>query len=329
MINIFKKKKKGRIFIIASPRSGTTWLNTALNIHPEIYATENRLFGNYTDFVLDNNGKSAPRLRVTLDKYVKSILLHYNTRDLKGKKLDEKLTRKLLEAIHEFNIVYSNKKIIIDKITPYVGTAQFVLNQITKYFPNSKIIYLIRDGRDVLTSGVFHWFDKKLIDAPLNLEKKIRKEIILLGKKSELLNRFFFDSEIEEWGKIWAEPIATINKAKRVHKIHIIKYEEMLSKQKNVLDGIFKFLNVKSSTKIISNCVNESTFKKMKSSSPLQNQFNATAHIRKGIHGDWVNYFTKKDGELFLKYTGSTLIKNGYEKNDNWVVNLPDTINIL
>ena len=31
---------------------------------------------------------------------------------------------------------------------------------IDKYFKDAKIIFLVRDGRDVLTSGTFNWMNK-------------------------------------------------------------------------------------------------------------------------------------------------------------------------
>ena len=52
-------------FIIASPRSGTTWMSKMLNAHPNIFCVERRLFGDYADLVLDE-GANKPRLRVTL-----------------------------------------------------------------------------------------------------------------------------------------------------------------------------------------------------------------------------------------------------------------------
>ena len=71
-----EKKDPAYNFIIAAPRSGTTWLSRMLNAHPEVYCVERRLFGEYADFVHDR-GKDQPRLRVTLDKYVSSQLMHY------------------------------------------------------------------------------------------------------------------------------------------------------------------------------------------------------------------------------------------------------------
>ncbi|MCK5615426.1 sulfotransferase, partial [Candidatus Pacearchaeota archaeon] len=145
-------------FILASPRSGTTWLKTALNIHPEIYCTERQLFGNYAD-LLDDYGSVTPRLRCTLDKYISSVLRHHNLHS--GKESWSRLMSGIIDLMLEQERAASGKDCLVDKITPYVGTCDIVLRRINEFFPNCKLIYLVRDGRDVAVSGIFNWLQKK------------------------------------------------------------------------------------------------------------------------------------------------------------------------
>jgi len=48
------------------------------------------------------------------------------------------------------------------------------------------------------------------------------------------------------------------------------------------------------------------------------------AVLRKGISGDWRNHFTRAAAEVFDRRCGSHLIELGYEKNSDWVKNVPD-----
>ena len=45
---------------------------------------------------------------------------------------------------------------------------------------------------------------------------------------------------------------------------------------------------------------------------------NKLSHYRKGIHGDWKNYFTPRLKEMFLDKMGDLLIRLGYESDNSW-----------
>ena len=49
-----------------------------------------------------------------------------------------------------------------------------------------------------------------------------------------------------------------------------------------------------------------------------QGQENNSKFLRKGIAGDWKNYFNKEARELFDFYAGAQLVKLGYEKDRSW-----------
>lgn len=309
---------KNNHFIIAAPRSGTTWLSKMLNAHPQINGVERRLFGNYADFVLDQ-GNNNPRLRVTLDKYVNSLLLHHGM-----DKTNNNLLKSIIEGILKEEQHISGKPITVDKITPYLNTSQNVAKAITKYFPKAKIIYLVRDGRDVLTSGVFHWFNKQsAITSLSNFEQKRRE--IFLNNQENTLERFFQDKEIIQWANEWKQPLETIEVMKETHDIKIITYEDLLENQEFVLASCFKFLNAKTNKNTLQHCLESGSFKTM-SDGRNQGEAKATAHVRKGIAGDWQNYFTYQDGKLFNEIAGDMLLKFGYISSDAWFKELTDAI---
>lgn len=298
-------------FIIASPRSGTTWMSKMLNAHPEIFCVERRLFGDYADLVLDEGAKN-PRLRVTLDKYTNSLFQHHGF----SKKLKKRLLKSFISSLQHEETKLSGKKTIVDKITPYVNTSDKVIHNINDFFPKSKIIYLVRDGRDVLTSGVFHWFNKQSAHEELSSFEKKRREIHL-NKTEEQLPRFFQDKEIQQWANEWVQPIRTIEEAKKKHHVKVIHYEDLLINTEVVLEDCLRFFSSKTSNKVIVKCLEEGSFKKMSAGrekgTAVQN-----AHVRKGISGDWKNYFTYEDGKLFQEIVGDALVKYGYETDEKW-----------
>lgn len=307
---MFFNKRQSR-FIIASPRSGTTWMSKMLNAHPDIFCVERRLFGNYADMVLDEGAKK-PRLRVTLDKYTNSLFQHHGFSD----KAKKQVLKSFMSALQNEEKKQSGKDIIVDKITPYVNTADQVVKQINSFFPKSKIIYIIRDGRDVLTSGVFHWFNKQSTQEELSdFEKKRR--VIYLKQTNEQLPRFFQDKEIIQWANEWVQPIKTIEKAKIKHQVKVIFYEDLLTDTETVLTECLRFLSAKTSAKTLETCIEEASFKNM-SAGREKGVAVQNAHVRKGVSGDWKNYFTYEDGKLFQEIVGDALVAYGYETDEKW-----------
>ncbi|SDR69213.1 sulfotransferase domain-containing protein [Christiangramia echinicola] len=303
--------KKRDYFLIAAPRSGTTWMSKMLNAHPEIFCGERRLFGDYADLVIDE-GIEDSRLRVTLDKYVDSLLLHHGLPRSKKDDLMHSFIQSLLKEERKF----SKKSILVDKITPYLDTSNVVIKSIGRYFPESKIIYLVRDGRDVLTSGVFHWFNKQKKDEGLNdFEKKRLESFHTNG--SYKAERFFQDKEIIQWATEWKQVLETMEEDGKNHKIKIITYEELLADTKKILKECFKFYKVSRKAEIINNCYKAGSFKAM-SGGRNPGEADPKAHVRKGMEGDWKNYFTRKDGELFHELAGDWLLKFNYESDDKW-----------
>ena len=49
-----------------------------------------------------------------------------------------------------------------------------------------------------------------------------------------------------------------------------------------------------------------------------QGQENVTHHYRKGVAGDWRNYFTPRVTKEFKQRYGDLLIELGYESSHDW-----------
>ena len=47
---------------------------------------------------------------------------------------------------------------------------------------------------------------------------------------------------------------------------------------------------------------------------------------RKGIVGDWKNYFTRRDGQLFQQIAGDQLCALGYVQDESWIDLLPEQL---
>lgn len=301
-------------FVISAPRSGSTWLATALNYHPQLFATEHRLLGNFCEVWRNNDGTTAPR--ITFDCFARAFGMHYfyPFLGLNYEGFLEAFQQEFAQFMVEFAQRRSGKQIVIDKITPYPGTAKFVVQQIRNLYPEAKIVRLVRDGRDVLTSGTFDWLLKDAIGTP-------RHDFFVNPQPGKRLTRFFDDAVIERWALNWLETIEAIPEPATQ-----VRFETMKSDLASELRSLFRTLCVVDSQTIAEECAQQTTFRKMAGreagvADPL-------AKARKGIVGDWRNYFTKADGQRFCELAGRGLVGLGYEPDDGWVNRLPESLKL-
>ncbi len=156
------------------------------------------------------------------------------------------------------------------------------LNELFKYFPNSKFIHIIRDGRDVSVSMDKFFFE-------------------------QFKKRYKFDYNVKTW-------VVSINQGKkfRKNKNYIeIKYGDLIKDTYKTLSKISDFLNVKTpSKKDISNYYKKVNPKKIVSTHRSQV---SQPPYKKSI-GKWKKEMTPKQKRIFKKIAGKTLMELGYEK---------------
>lgn len=120
------------------------------------------------------------------------------------------------------------------------------------------------------------------------------RHTLFVGKRpGAVVEPFFDDDDIDRWTDERIQPIWAIEELSNP-PLTII-YEDMNKDQVSVLMSELKGIGVEA---------------------------------RRGISGDWKNYFTKRDGELFLDKTGDMLVQMGYEKDASRVDALPEKLHL-
>ena len=298
-------------FIVSAPRSGSTWLARSLNRHPEIFATEQRLFGEYVDLWSDRRGGQA--LKITQDAYVRNLAGYYFFDELHLEKPEfiRQLQDHLIQQLAEFGLQQTGKKLLVDKITPYSGTAERVLRSIQRRLPGGRVVQLVRDGRDVATSGTFDWLH-------LDAAGTERHAFFVEQVPGLRLTRFFDDRAIQQWATDWRDMADAFDR----HPPDLVtRYESLKADHGQELQRIFQLLQVDSSPGIIDSCVAATTFRQATGREAGEER--PLEKARKGIAGDWKNYFTRRDGELFQQIAGEQLLALGYVPDETWVDSLP------
>jgi hypothetical protein len=313
------------VFIISAPRSGTTWLVQALNAHPDVYATELRAFGEYVDLVQDE-GAPKPRLRITLDEYINALLQPHQW-TLLGSSRDavrDEILSDLYSSLRQHALRQTGRRVCVDKLTPYLGTADRAVSTIARLYPQAKVIRLTRDGRDVAVSGVMHWLTRSVVGQALSSEQCMRRAFFLDGR-SEPPPRFFTEAELGDWAHHWRQPMDALDAHGSSFELLDARYEAMSRDTLHELSRICDFLEVASDASVVQRCVDASTFEVM-SGGRGRGQDAPGQHVRKGIVGDWRRLFTTADALLFDRVAGSRLIESSYELDRGWVARAPERL---
>ena len=310
------------VFIIAAPRSGTTWLVQALNAHPDVFATELRGFGEYVDLVRDG-GARKERLRITLDEYVDALLNPHQWTQLGQSRavVRDDILRELYITLRRHALQRSGKQVFVDKLTPYLGTAERAVESIARLFPDARAIVLTRDGRDVAVSGVMHWLNRTLVGQELSDGQRTRRAFFL-ENATECPERFFTDTEIEDWASHWRQPIDAMKTRGGGLEALDVRYENMSRDAAGELTRICEFLGVDASSRVVQLCVEASTFEVM-SGGRRRGEDAPGQHVRKGVVGDWRRFFTVTDASVFDRVAGRCLIECGYEPDRDWTARAP------
>ncbi len=198
-----------------------------------------------------------------------------------------------------------NKMPVITKNLYFHGQPKQVKEIVNLY---DKIIWIIRDPRDVLISSfLYRWYhghkpDKEIFNKVINMVRKKEKDP---GSVNffQIINQYsnpvrFIINQME----IQSDYIANLNEVQ--DKVYIFKYEDLI-------DGNLKDLE---------NYIQLS----MDKDAELPEKLNRVA--RSKAYGDWRNWFTANDCSFFRAVFYEFLGKLNYDAED-WTINDPQKIN--
>lgn len=164
----------------------------------------------------------------------------------------------------------------------------------------SKVIYLIRDGRDVYVSYYFH----KLNQLP-----------------SGCTFREFLKRE-DHYPCTWGEHISSWLFRLSPSNLLLVRYEDLIHDCPKQLKHIANYLGVERTGNQLSLAIEKSSFDNMRrielEKGRLYKDQGPKIFMRKGKSGDWKDFFGQDEKTVFKSREGNILIKLGYEINDRW-----------
>lgn len=243
---------------------------------------------------------------------------------------------KKLEIVHVVEFPKCGGSWVRNMIRTYMGKDLFINNRfISKYdvilshktytaaYKNPVVV--VRDPRDMYVS--FYHYETNFKDR---------------SKKPAIYDYFIHDPERDQ-----KEDFYHYLKAKMLYKSHpwcfysqfidswvnvpnicLVKYEDCLKDAGKQLIKIMRHLDRTIDFDRIDNAVEKTSFmsitKEKYGVSRVAGDVDNSKFHRKGIAGDWKNYFSGESCELFDKLEGRTLIELGYENDESWISDFLD-----
>ena len=172
----------------------------------------------------------------------------------------------------------------------------------TQSYP--RVIYIVRDGRDVAVSYFYHQKKYRKIDKNMNFAMFLNK---------------FNDGTTDNFGK-WGDHVNSWLDSKK-EGILMIRYEELLDRTADKLSAILSFCGLAVNPLNVELAVANSSFSTMRQAEKLQQKGNkyfdgsnkSIAFVREGKKGQWENYFNDDMLTEFMSNHGLALKRLGYE----------------
>ncbi len=167
-----------------------------------------------------------------------------------------------------------------------------------------KGFFIVRDPRDLLISQYYsqkgtHKRSKAIDPLRKELENKSLEEGIIMTLK--VLDERGYWERLHSW---------TYN---RDENIRLWKYEDLIGEQKlESFRALFEHLEIPMPGRELNELVEQYSFENL-TGGRKQGQEVDSSHLRKGVSGDWMNYFTDRIDKEFYEVTGPLVSHLGYD----------------
>jgi glycosyltransferase involved in cell wall biosynthesis len=303
-------------------RSGTSWLMRILDAHPEVLCRgEGRFFG-----ARYRAGDTEVRSLHGALLASKPIRAWVETsgwtrgREVRGQLAE--MASLLSEGMLRRELERSGKRIVGDK-TPLTTTS--MLREVAELQPGTRVIQLIRDGRDVAVSSVHHVWNSDVAEGGFHEldpeQRRLRAEyradpagFVASGTS------IFSDGMLAGTARDWARLVRSAMRQgrERFGEDYIeVRYEDLLERGPDEVRRILRFLGVEASPRTAASCLRAARFERS-SHGRKPGTEDSLSPARIGMVGDWSRVFTAADRRIFKEAAGDLLIELGYERDSGW-----------
>jgi Sulfotransferase family len=299
-----------KFFIFGHARSGTTLLMRLARLHPEVHCNYQAHF--FTRQPLLKSLVNTPEAEEWLSRK--------SNRWNQGRDLSPLVLRSAADFILERDAAREGKMIVGDKSPSSTIHGQAV-RDLHAVYPDAKLVYIVRDGRDVLISERFRNFveESKFLspDDKRIMEDLRRDQTPFTNGTRSIFTEHFIRRVAGGWVMNLKE---TEDQGRQLFKKDYLglRYEDLLAVPFDEMSKLWKFLGVKKTIKSLEKTINIEMSSNPDEEWQAKRNEGIASFLPKGQAGNWSRLFTEKDKSVFKEVAGEMLIKWKYETDANW-----------
>ncbi len=293
-----------KFFLMGHARSGTTLLMRLTRIHPQVHC-------NYQAHFFTR----APMLKSLVNTpEAEDWLSRKSNRWNNGRDLSPIVMRAAADFILEREASRLGKTIVGDK-SPSSTLHGQVVRDTHAIYPDAKLIYIVRDGRDVLVSERFRNF----VEDSRFLTPEDRRILADLQKDpapfADGRRSLFTPTFLRQIGQRWVDDVTEIDaEARRLYpaSYHTLRYEDLLTNPEQEMQKLWAFLGA-DTTIPLRDFIQTEMNQNLDEEWQAKRNESIARFLPKGKAGNWRNLFTAQDRQLFNQVAGQAISHWNYE----------------
>jgi hypothetical protein len=279
-----------------------------IRLHPEVHC-------NYQAHFFTRQ----PLLKSLVDTpEVEEWLKRKSNRWNQGRDLSPVVLRAAADFILERDAAREGKRIVGDKSPSSTIHGQAV-RDLHAIYPDAKLIYIVRDGRDVLISERF----RNLVEESKFLKSEDKHIIQELRKNPTQFTNgtrsIFTEAVIRRVVAGWVTNLQeTDDEGRKLFNHHYcsVRYEDLLARPYEEMQKLWKFLGVQA--EVLENAILREMSSNPDEEWQTKRNEDIASFLPKGQAGNWQRLFTARDKVVFKEVAGDMLVKWRYERDLNW-----------
>jgi hypothetical protein len=173
-----------------------------------------------------------------------------------------------------------------------------------------KAFFVMRDPRDIAVSW---YFSMRYSHAPMGKIPEHREEL----NRRPITEGILYTIEHLHNVGLFAALQSWVDAPRRDENIMLLRFEDMTAPDNlNGFKEFFFHLDTRMPEVMLCQLLQDYSFERL--AGRKRGEEDKLAHYRKGIHGDWRNYFDDTIIAEFKDRTGDLVIRLGYEEDVNW-----------